>query len=707
VLADDTAPTPAPPRFAGQWWAALGLLVAALAGGVATLVALALGFRVAGSLINTLVDTTFASNPTVAIALCWSTAAAIVVIVVLVSLRAKRRSGTSMSSRSELNDASRSEARELERREERRRSALSDSWWVIPVELLIYATTAAAVLWPAVLHPMNTYAGTSLDPPYYVWLGWRLGDLMRHGAAFPTTIPDALHPVGANVLLLDGVGTAYISGWWNLVAGPFLAYNLTLLTAIALNLWCGRMLGQACSARRDVWVVSALAFATAPVLAGRYSVVLSLAFAFPLALLARDAILIARRRRPVNPLLLAALLVVAYLCSVYFLVFGALVWAIIVGATRIDRESWRSVLGRSALGAALAVLVLAPFVVARAQYASDEHRSEPNYVAEARTFSADGLAFVTPPDVLRVDVPFPDIDTGNPLLRWTPVFPGWILFAAIGGLLVVRGRLRIALVGALLFTTVLAWGPSLRFDGKYVAKLDGVPLDWLPYRALLAVPLLGGMRVPERAGLAVLVVLVALGAFALDRLLTHAAALATGLVLAVCAVLLVGNLIGPVQRHDYGFAPGVIRALEGVEKRGADSKQPDAVLVVPADCNRADPQIDLLQSVHHRPILGCNVSAAATPWSELDSWAKSEALAAFRCEQDHIDRLPTAFDGNAMLTPENLTQLRDELGVRFLVVNDDAAAYCPTVAAAVAALDGYEVVGSGGPTRVIDLDHRN
>ena len=67
---------------------------------------------------------------------------------------------------------------------------------------------------------------------------------------------------------------------------------------------------------------------------------------FTAPLLIADALDVAVGAREVRPIRLAALLALAYLCSVYFLVFGGLAYALIVGIAALRRRDLRCVTAR-------------------------------------------------------------------------------------------------------------------------------------------------------------------------------------------------------------------------------------------------------------------------------------------------------------------------------------------------------------------------
>jgi len=589
------------------------------------------------------------------------------------------------------------------------------------VEVTVYLGVAALLLWPVWLHPLSRAMGVPGDPPYYVWLGWRVGEAFRHGDFFPTHLTGAVHPFGIDTLLLDGLLPSWVNGWFNLLGGPLLAYNLTLMVGSLANLTAGRTLARGLSPRRLVWVATAVAFATAPTVAARLSVHLPFVFAFTQPLLLLEGIIVARGDRAYRPVRVAVLLVVAYLCSAYFLIFGLVLLITPVVVARMQARSDRdraepeptaatnvTVVRTLALALVITGLALLPFVVTRLHYSAAERAAggHEQLDDEAGVYAGDALAPITPPTALTVPEPVPTIDLGQPPPVWAWVFPGWLLLMGLSGVVLLRFRLRLPLLVTAGLTWLLTLGPSLRIDGHViVTDRAGAAIDWLPYRALLAVPGLSALRVPSRVGLTLAGVLAAGLAISLTAAVVRrpgrraqvamAAAVAAGVAL---------NLLLPAATFGLGVSPAIHDALVEVRDRG--SGPGDAVLRVPADCNRVDPDTILLQVVHHRPSLGCSTTPASTRWmSQLDPWAESAALASLRCDQDVIGRRSTPFTGGEVLDEAGVQSLRDELGVRFIIIDETAAPLCADVVASLPALRAHEVVGADGRFTVIDLDH--
>jgi hypothetical protein len=77
-----------------------------------------------------------------------------------------------------------------------------------------------------------------------------------------------------------------------------------------------------------------------------------------------------------------------------------------------------------------------------------------------------------------------------------------------------------------------------------------------------------------------------------------------------------------------------------------------------------------------------------------------------RCDQDVIGRRSTPFSGDEVLDEQGIQFLRDDLGVRFVIIDETAAPLCADVVASLPALRAHEVIGSDGRFTIIDLARR-
>jgi hypothetical protein len=559
-------------------------------------------------------------------------------------------------------------------------------------EVLAGVLVVAAVMWPVTAHPGDQLAG-SIDAPYHAWLGWRLAELWGHGHLFTWVIPDAVAPIGLDLRLIDGLLPGGVTAFFDLVTrgNLFLSYNLALATGIGLDLWAGRRLARVLSSRRWVWFLCGVVFATAPALAGSAQAHIAFVYAFTLPLLVREAILIARGEVEVRVGRLVALLVVAYLCSAYHLVFGLITFVLVVALW--PRSAVWAKVALLRLGAVLlaTLVLLSPFIAARISYERDERAAgspDVTRVTESLAFSADALGAITPPDSLWIDTPMPRADLGVQL--YAPLRPAFVGYALLAGLVLLAFAKRPAR-RPLLLTALVLWvlslGPALHVAGSVVggASTDG---SWfMPYRWLQALPGLGALRAPTRASYALAAVLTAALAVGLDALLDRIAApdrslaghgrrrAGEGLVVAVAVVCVALTLTAPMPTSDLALSPNQRRLLEGIGGSVQGDVGREGVLIVPWNCRLDDPRVLALQSIHREPNVGCNPPPTATRWfSGIDAWATSRELAALRCDPSHIDRRPLPFTGGEAFGPEAsakdaAVRLRDDLGVRYVVID--------------------------------------
>ena len=575
-------------------------------------------------------------------------------------------------------------------------------------EIAAYVVTLALVMAPGILHARTQIFGAGDDARYYTWLGWRIGRLIAHGHVVPTHISDVISPFGLDIRVLDGYLPSYVNGLFNLVCGPYLAINLTFLTGAILNLFAARSLAKRVNGSRLVHTVTAIAFVTAAPIALNVQLgLLPLYWAFTVPLLVGDAIDVVTGRSGVRPLRLALLLTVAYLCSVYFLVFGGIAYGTIVLVAAVRARNVRIPL-RVAGGVALAAVFLSPIIVARVQFDHREaqHGGSTLLLSDSEVFSSDLLSIVAQPTRSTLLAPRPSavadaiqrLPDPTYALEET-IYPGLILLAGFVVFVWQRDRRRLPLVIATAVLFVLALGPSLKIGGRFVWEHSGKPVSFLPFRWLLSVPALGSLRVPVRVGRILTVVLLACTAIALDRLVQRRLVRAS-VIAAVCAVLIATSLLIPLPTTTLKVSAETKRGLQEV----ARTRRPgDTLLRVPFDC---EPSFASLQILHHAPVVGCTGSFAANPWrSKMTAYTDSGALTKLRCDRSAYGRLPTT--GTAALPPLDafdLARLRRDFGVRYAVVDRGlAGAFCPGVAQSLPFLESHRVVSRDDHYEVLDL----
>jgi hypothetical protein len=581
----------------------------------------------------------------------------------------------------------------------RRRGALA--------EAAVYAVVIALVVWPGPLHARTQILGAGDDARYYTWLGWKLGHLIAHGHVVPFHVGDVIRPFGLDLRLLDGYLPSYVSGLFNLVAGPVLAFNLTVVTGAILNLLAARALARRLTTSRLAQTIAAVAFLTAPPIALNVQLgLMPLFWAFTVPLLIGDALDVVSGTRGVRSLRLAALLAVAYLCSVYFLVFGGLAYGLIVGIAALRQREWR-IVKRTAAGTLIAVVVLLPFVVPRIQYDHTESARgiDTELLSDSNFFSADAVSVVAQPTRSTFLLPRPTFVEQSivrlPDVRYAieaTIFPGLMLLVGCVVYLLKPERRRLPLAVAVAVLFGFGLGPSLKVAGHFVWKHGGTPVSWLPYRLLLAIPGLGALRAPVRVEYVLVALLVAATAIALQRLLTAAPARAA-LIGAGAAVLLATNLLVPLPTTTFGTTTASRRALGEIAR---SARRGDTVLSVPFDC---DPAFVSLQVFHHAPVVGCAGSFAANPWSKLRAYTGSAELTKLRCDRSAYGRITTTgATPSTTFGPGDVVALRREFGVRFVVVDRaKLGSGCAGVDALLPGLRSHRSLGGDARYEVIDL----
>jgi hypothetical protein len=432
------------------------------------------------------------------------------------------------------------------------------------VETLVVVAALALVMRPVLADARSRLLGHGTDSGFYLAVSDELSRSWTRGDLLPTRLMIFMAPHGLNLLTVDGLFGVGVAAAWGLVLGPVLAYNASLATAMVLNYASGRFVAGQLTDDRFTRVTAGLALATAPVVLNRSASHLSLTFVFPAALVLGLALEHAAGRRRLRLGSTALALVVCYLCSAYFLVAALALLAVVVGASA--RPASRAADARRlVLVVVLAAVLLAPFAVERFQVTRAERQAgfdpQTSLGADYEFYSADVAAAALP-----VVAPEPPPVLGAPGLdhlydetvRTTEgyAFPGFLLVGALGALVLVASRHRLALLGCAFALWIVALGPSAHVFGDRL----GPGGSWLPYGVFRSVPLLDGMRAPGRFALLLPVVLctgIAVG----TPVIRAAARGRADRVVGVCAVaVLVAMNVPTLPTKDLDIAPGPARA---------------------------------------------------------------------------------------------------------------------------------------------------
>jgi hypothetical protein len=629
------------------------------------------------------------ANPDVSWQAVWIVSGAFLGTAALVVALARRRSGAEPAGAEDDPDTT--------------QEAPSGARRVAPLaaEVAVYVGVALLMLWPVTAHLTSRFAGWK-DAQYYTWLNWSVGQMIRSGH-FGLRLPAVVSPYGLDLRLVDGQLPTLIGGLWNAVAGPYLAQNLGLMTATLLNLWAGRRIGAVFSERREVRLLTAIAFATAPSIAARLEVHFTLYYVFPVALLIEDAVRVARGDRPIQPARLGLLLLVAYLCGIYVLVFGAIAYALVVVLSITSRSALPRAVTRLATGVAIGLVLMSPFLWARIQHDRADADEGISTVLLERTFIAegDGLSIVAQPASSTFELPGAErlTRTFRENIAESTLFPGFLLLGGVAGLVFLRSPLRWPLLVATSGVWLFALGSSLKVDGNFAFTADGAPVAWLPYTALINVPGLGSLRSPNRASVAIAALLAVPFAMAAAWLFDRysASGQRTALVI-VAGVVLATNLLVPIHQSTVPGNEDVHRALSEVAQL---ARPGDTLVRVPADCDTGSM---LFQIFFRIPSVSCGSSTAAISWSELGAYRTSAPLAALRCNPAHLGPTTTGFRNATTFGPRDVAELRRTFGVRFYLIDMRRArsSGCANVQTAVSVLQGYEHLGQDDTLLVVD-----
>lgn len=540
------------------------------------------------------------------------------------------------------------------------------------------------MFWPVSNWSARLFGGLG-DGYNWRWQIWRFGQELGEGNLFPTRFDDVIAPYGANLLLNDGFMSMYVGGFWNLLVGATLAYNLTLATSVFLNFWAAEKLTFRISASRNLALLGGVLFCTAPVLTVRQTGGhLNLCFPFVMCLVALEGHHLIETGR-VRLARVAPLLILAFLSSFYFFVSSLFLMAIMF-CFRVSRDLRHhrrnirpALLGLSA-SLVLVVIVISPFLVSRLLHDSREIAAGAP-VASARVdeymmYSADPRMFVAPPGDSRFINELSSsirTDSSPNTVENTP-FTGFSVIVSVLLCLIVARKSRGLIAALWLFFSLLALGPTLIWGSRddfvnfvprsIVEDSSSNPVSWLPYSFLTEVPGLAALRTPNRFSMVLAVVGVSALALAYREFVKKGLSLRRRYFLASLALL--GTLFN-VRQSDYWYSTEYLSAdRKALEIIRADESKSN-VLIAGQDCLATIFLVNL-QIEHRHPVIGCQTFSAAVPWfSGLETYKLSKELPSLLCERDRygLSRLSTTpIEESAKSV---LLGLRDSLNVGYIV----------------------------------------
>ncbi len=496
-----------------------------------------------------------------------------------------------------------------------------------------------------------------------------MAEEIRSGTWLPGRIDEVVVPIGVDVRAFDGYLPLWLGGLLAVIVSPILAYNLLLIGATVFNAWAGGRVARCFTDRAMVIAIAAMVLATAPAVVGRYGGHLQLVWIGVVALLAAEGI--EASRRGVRPVRLAVLVAVAAATSGYYALAGVGLFAIAFAATERSRcEPTRVAVGKASLALVTAVVVTSPLLLARFDLERAEHEAggaasyEAVFAANRAAYGVDLAELVTPQSYVTNDLGLDrardDIESNYE----TEMHPGWLAVLALGAVLVMPGpgRRLVALGSTVLL--LVAVGPTMRWWGNEILLHDHEG-GYLPTVLLADLPLVSAIRTPSRVLLPLAVLACVAVAVVGDHLArrsrpVHAA------VMTLVAVSLATNAISwPVASAPDAATMAVLDEARDRAEAG------DTLLVAPADCSGEDTRYVLWQAYHQVPTVGCTAPYLALPWfSEMDVYFASEGLAGLRCHSDRLGWFrPAGRDHGVDPTVDALRSLRDELGVRFVLID--------------------------------------
>lgn len=555
-------------------------------------------------------------------------------------------------------------------------------WWRGALEGILYLAAALVAMWPVSTHLTSEIAGVG-DGEFYLWLGWRLAQRIKDGA-LPLVISGAIYPETYHVAWGDGYGAYLVIAFWNLLVNPYLAVNLTVLTALLLNFLSARRLARVVAPDyRVVWIVAALAYGTAPQLLLRIYGHYHLLFAFVPPLVLAEAVLFARGERQLRVVRIGLLLAAAFYLSVYWFATSLAALAAFVITAAIRRRSLAGTAGRLGAAVALAVILTAPLTIPRIHFQHREDAAAPpapqnleriDNENNSLNFSADALSVIAQPSASHFGLP----GAGRLHRDFYPnriestIYPGLLLLVALGSAVFIRSRLRLPTVIAALLLWILALGPTLFFDGEPVLEhANGSPVRFMPEQLLYSLPGTSALRTPDRLALALPAVAALALALAANRLCRRLHSLYVIPLGALSLVLVATNLI--IVPHTPRALPVAFeQALEHIRRT---AQRDDTVIEVPFDAAGQFVQTARFQMIHRRPMLGFHAQHAALPWfSDFAAYKRSNPLAEVRCFPPLIGYAPAPYPPNLAPSAGVLRDLRREFHVRFVLVNEQLLA---------------------------------
>lgn len=387
------------------------------------------------------------------------------------------------------------------------RGAWSNNLRFVRLGLLASLLIAVVATWPAAIDPGGAFIGhPGNDVWNHVWGFWWVGDELSNGR-FPLYTDLLRFPGRSSLYFIDTVGAvATLPIQW--VAGVAVAYNFAVFSCFfvaAFGAWllCRYLLQHRTAYADEVALLGAIAYGLSPhLMAQAYNGISETLTAGSLPLTTWAFLRLLDRPKFWRAVALGALAGSGMLANWYYGLFGflaAMILGIGAATTRWERIHWRWIPGVAVLGAALALTITAPGLLAFAASLEGPEaivNRDPEFVWKSLVGHnmTDAVSMFRPGKVYS-----PDLKAlhGEELL--IVVYLGWTLLAgaALGLWAMPRWRDRLPWLAWLAFFSLMTLGPYLFVAGEYVTIDDRrIPLPFLAF--FDAVPLFDRISHPFR-----------------------------------------------------------------------------------------------------------------------------------------------------------------------------------------------------------------
>ena len=382
------------------------------------------------------------------------------------------------------------------------------------VGLVIGLIGCAAAAPPAVWSKMSNHWLGAYDPPGNAWLAWAWGrQWSRTGPS--THIMSGLYPTGVDLRLIDSHCPHGVAAALSRPFGPYLGYNIALLTGVLISGCCGYLCCRCIVSERWPAAMAGLAWMMAPTVLGPVRVHLSFTWSAAIPLCVIVAVKSIQRVR-IPAWIVASTFVFAFWCSAYTALFGAGAATVLLLASAIaGHPITRSAIRSFAFGVALAVITISPLLLSRLTYSAAEPpgggASEPLRLQDSTALSIGLLEAALPADHQLASLPGGSVWSDGWSQTVKPSSVGWAvgLLAVAAGIGLARrnhtppdvafGRFVFAPLTAMCW--ILALGPTPHLLGRPISTApDGQSILWLPWTIVNKGPLLSALRAPYRVG---------------------------------------------------------------------------------------------------------------------------------------------------------------------------------------------------------------